>query len=62
MSKVITYTGTGTVMVEGFGQVSTGETIEVSDAVAKALCAENPQDWQPVAPAGKKKPDKGGGE
>ena len=54
----IRYCGTGTTTIEGHGHVSTGETVEVADALGKALTTENPADWKP-ADTGKKK---GGGD
>jgi hypothetical protein len=37
------YIGTGTVGIEGAGEVSHGETIEVSEAMGQTLLAEQPQ-------------------
>lgn len=38
-------TGTGTVRLEGIGEVSHGEEIEVPDALGQALRAEQPTEW-----------------
>lgn len=40
------YLGTGTVHIEGAGEVSTDGTIEVPDAKAKALLEEQPQHFK----------------
>lgn len=59
--RKIEYHGTGATVIEGFGVVEHGGTIEVSDDIAAALCKENPADWKPSATKSKK-PDAGGGE
>jgi len=39
------YEGTGTVRVEGAGEVSYGEVLELPDATARVLLEEQPQHW-----------------
>ena len=46
------YLGTGTVGIEGVGEVSTGGLIEVPEATAAALLAEQPQHFEAAGAAG----------
>lgn len=47
------YLGTGTVVIEGFGEVSSGDVIGVRDDLGARLAEERPEQWQiaPVEPA-----------
>ena len=57
--KKLLYTGTGTIGIDGAGEVSTGGTIEVPDDTARALLAEQPQNFkEATAP----RPRRGGGD
>lgn len=55
--KKLLYGGTGTIRIEGAGEVSQGGTIEVPDETAKALLQEQPQHFKeagaPVRPRSK---------
>ncbi len=42
----IRFLGTGTVHVEGAGDVSSGNTIEVNESMGKALVRQDPKQWQ----------------
>jgi hypothetical protein len=55
----LTYRGTGTVSVEGAGEVSTGGTIDVPEVTGKALLQEQPEAWSVQASA--KAPARPGG-
>ena len=46
------YLGTGTVGIEGVGEVSTGGLIEVPEATAAALLAEQPQHFEAAGAGG----------
>ena len=54
------YVGTGTVRIEGAGEVSQGGTIEVPDDTARALLSEQPQHFKEAAAAAR--PRRGGGD
>jgi len=49
----LTYLGTGTVRVEGAGEVSHGEVLDITEATATALLAEQPGNWSKAGTAGK---------
>lgn len=55
----IRYKGTGTIRIEGAGDVSHGELIEVPDQTAVALLNEQPQHFE-VQPEVRKRPARGG--
>ena len=40
------YLGTGTVLIEGFGEVSAGDVLGVSDELGRALIRERPEQFQ----------------
>ncbi len=48
----ILYVGTGSVYVEGVGEVVSGGTCEVNKAQGEALVSERPKEWK-VAAKGK---------
>ena len=39
------YRGTGTVLVEGVGEVSHGGSLEVPDELGRVLVQESPENW-----------------
>jgi hypothetical protein len=39
------YKGTGTVLVEGVGEVTEGQAINVPDKLAQAFLVERPEQW-----------------
>jgi hypothetical protein len=53
------YLGTGTVLIEGVGEVSAGGIVEVPEAVGRALVAERPGHW--ALQTSGKGPSKGAG-
>jgi len=60
--KTLTYQGTGTVLVEGIGEVSEGGSLELSDELAARLLEEQPQNWkaQGQERSARRKPTAGG--
>jgi hypothetical protein len=45
------YLGMGTVHVEGAGEVSEGQELEVPQVTAEALLEQRPQHWEAATPA-----------
>jgi hypothetical protein len=58
--KTLKYVGTGTISIEGAGEVSSGGTIEVQDATARALLEEQPQHFKEAGAT--RRSSKGGGD
>ena len=55
----LTYRGTGTVLVEGAGEVSSGGSIEVPEATGRGLLEGQPENWSVQSSA--KGPARSGG-
>lgn len=60
MDTRLRYKGTGTVSIDGYGDVSHGETILVTAELAAVLVSEQPQNFELAEPAKKRAPARGG--
>lgn len=56
----LVYRGTGTVTIEGYGPVKSGEAIVVSEAAGRARIKQDPKQWSEARPAAKKQAGRGG--
>lgn len=45
---LVKYNGTGTVLVDGCGEVRSGGSIRMSEALATLLTTQDPETWQRV--------------
>jgi hypothetical protein len=48
---ILRYLGTGTISIEGFGEVSAGDTLGVSDELGRKLIEERPEQFEEAGDA-----------